>query len=325
MVLKPNLEYWKISLENPEPLIDDYYLFDKVIVEDQELIKKIERLRELIISYCIVVEKDKIVSEKILDEIYTIITSINKIQYTEFIAFWKVLDISFSIFSSLSQNEQKDILAEILKRYCIKRRKLYDKLGYSNITVQALYDSGVSRKKGITGIAKVIDMVSNIFDVKDKNIHLKAIEELINTNFGYFLPDKSDKQLFKEFCRYYKVVYQFSKDHQEKYPDIVLKINDHFFIIEAKHIKETGGAQDKQIVEIIEFIKYSEKSESIHYVVFLDGIYFNNFINPKNSKIENKIKRQKEDIEKYLKENPNNYFVNTAGLKELFRDLKRKI
>ncbi len=122
MTLKRNIKYWQISLKNPEPTVDDYYIFDEVIIEDKELIQKVERLRELIISYCVMLEKDKKTAKKILNEIYEIIAFTYKIQYTEFVAFWK-------------------------EKYCSRRRKLYDKLGYSNITVQALYDSVVSRKK----------------------------------------------------------------------------------------------------------------------------------------------------------------------------------
>ncbi|WP_022669920.1 hypothetical protein [Hippea alviniae] len=322
MALKRNIEYWQISLKNPEPAADEYYIFDEVIIEDKELIRKVERLRELIISYRVMLDKDKKAAEKILDEIYEIITSIDKIQYTEFIAFWKALDMSFSVFKKLPN--QKLILAELLEKYCSRRRQLYDKLGYSNVTVQALYDSGASRKKGTAGIIKVLDLASKILSLK-KDEHLKTIKEVETCNRGYFSPDKGDKRLFKLFCKRFNIVYQFGKDHQGKEPDIVLKIGDHFFIIEAKHIKESGGAQDKQIVETIEFIRYSENSKFIHYLSFMDGVYFNNFI---WTPLENntKVNRQKEDIEKYLKDNPNNLFVNTAGLKEIFKDLlKNKI
>lgn len=317
MALRRNIEYWQISLKNHEPAADEYYIFDEVIIEDKELIQKVERLRELIISYCVMLDKDKKATETILSEIYEIITSIDKIQYTEFIAFWKALDMSFSVFKTLP--EQKVILAELLEKYCSRRRRLYDTLGYSNVTVQALYDSGASRKKGTAGIIKVLDLASKILNLK-KDEHLKIIKEVETCYRGYFLPDKGDKSLFRQFCERFNIAYQFGKDHQGKEPDIVLKIGDHFFIIEAKHIKESGGAQDKQIVETIEFIKYSENSKFIHYLSFMDGVYFNNFIwtPPENS---TKVKRQKEDIEKYLKDNPSNFFVNTAGLKEIFKDL----
>jgi len=40
MSLKDNIYYWQISLKNPESIIDEYYVFDKIIVNDEELIKK---------------------------------------------------------------------------------------------------------------------------------------------------------------------------------------------------------------------------------------------------------------------------------------------
>ena len=317
MGLRKNIKYWEISLKHPEPVGDEYYISDQIIIEDKTLIQKIERLRDLIISYCVIIDKSKKVAEKILDEIYQIIISIDKIQYMEFIAFWKALDMSFSIFKNLPN--QKIILAEILEKYCQRRKKLYDKLGYSNVTVQALYDSGASRKKGSSGIKKVLDLAYKILELKE-NQHLSTIADIKKYKLGYFLPDQGDKILFKDFCQKFKLKYQFGKVHHGKEPDIVLKRNKHFFIIEAKHIKEAGGAQNKQIVEAIEFIRYSEKSKFIHYLTFMDGVYFNNFIWASHQK-NSKVNKQKEDIERYLRTNPSNFFLNTAGLKELFKDL----
>ena len=277
MALKSNIEYWIISLKNPEPIFDEYYIFDEIIVEDKDFIKNVEKLRELITAYCVILEfeKSKEIADKILDEIYKTITSTDKLQYTEFVAFWKILDISLSVFLKLPN--KKAVLAELLKQYCLRRKKLYDRLGYSNITVQALYDSGASRKKGTAGIKKVIYLASEVFNFKREDVYLKTMEEIKTSDIGYLLPDR-DEELFRNFCSEYKIVYRFGEEHQGKVPDIVLKINNHFFIIEAKHIKESGGAQDKQIVELIEFIKYSENSEFIHYLSFMDGLYFNNFI-----------------------------------------------
>jgi len=314
MVLKENKYYWEVSLKNPEPVAEDYYIFDQVIVSDKELIRKIERLRELIISYCVIIEKDEKSASKILDEIYEIIISIKKIQYTEFVAFWKVLDMTYSVFKRLSN--KKFILEGLLQKYCERRRKLYDKLGYSNVTVQALYDSGASRKKGTSGVIKLIDLMQKTFD---KIPHVNNLYTLMNVPIGYFLPDKKDKSLFKDFCNKFKIEYKFGKEHQGKLPDAVLKFNNQFFIIEAKHVKESGGGQDKQIVEVIEFIRYSEEDDNIHYLSFMDGVYFNNFIWVKN--YNSKVGRQKRAIEKYLDENKNNFFVNTAGLTTLLKDL----
>ncbi|MEM5777916.1 MAG: hypothetical protein QXJ06_05785 [Candidatus Aenigmatarchaeota archaeon] len=319
MVLKENKYYWEESLKHPEPAADDFYIFDEVILSDMDFIKKVERLRELIISYCVVSEKDISASTKILDEIYSIIISIDKIQYTEFVAFWKTLDISYSVFEKLPN--QKIILNELLQKYCERRRKIYDKLGYSNVTVQALYDSGTSRKKGVSGIDKLTSLVPKIVSIDIP--HVRNMSELINSSAAYFLPDKGDRDLFGKFCKNYNIRYEFGRDHQGKEPDIVFKINNRFFIIEAKHIKESGGAQDKQILELIEFIKYSEDLDTIHYTSFMDGVYFNNFIWVKNSN-DTKANRQRKAIEDNLSKHKKNFFVNTTGLLSLFKDAIEK-
>ncbi len=106
------MEYWKYSLKHPEPIFEDYYIKDDLIVENKDLIEKVERLRELIISYCVVIEKNKETAQKILDEIYELITSVKYIKYTEFVSFWKALDMSYSVFEKMGN--KKEILKELL-------------------------------------------------------------------------------------------------------------------------------------------------------------------------------------------------------------------
>ncbi len=315
-MLRQNLDYWEISLKNPEPIIDEYYTFDKLIVQNQNLIQKVERLRELITTYCVLLEIDRQALGKVLDEIYTI-TLHENIQYTEFIAFWKTLDLSYSSFGRLPEQDRKLMLHKILEEYCEKRKKLYDDLGYSNIVVQALYDNGVSRKKGKAGTQKIANLILQKFMIAQK---FGTIDELRDQILGYFLPDKN-KILFDEFIENYNIEYRFRQTYQGKLPDVVLKAKDHFFIIEAKHINETGGAQDKQIAELISFINQREPSQNIHYVAFLDGLYFNYFVNPPQ---ESKVYQQKEAIENCLKRNQNNFFVNTAGFVNLLQDLSEE-
>jgi hypothetical protein len=317
MGLRKNIYYWNESLTHPEQFLDDYYIFDDIIVNDQNLIEKIKQLRLLIITYCEMTEIDENVTSKILDKIYNIIVSIENIQYTEFVAFWKNLDLSYSVFKDFKNSpESINILRDILKKYCEKRFELYNSLGYSNITVQALYDAGASRKKGMAGINKLEDLIKSRF--KDV-VHAEDWNSLENANIAYFLPDSKDEKLFKEFCEIYKIQFEFGKTHQGKEPDMVLKVNQDFFIIEAKHINESGGAQDKQIVEVIDFIKNSESSNKIHYLSFMDGLYFNKF--SQENITNNKINNQKRNIEEALENHENNFFVNTYGFKTLLNDL----
>ncbi len=318
MALKDNWYYYEVSLKNPEPLIDENYISDTVSVRDEEFIRKVERLRDLITAYCVMVEKDSDAAAKILDEIYGIITGVGNIQYTEFVAFWKVLDLSYSLFRKLS--DRKGMLEALVREYCGRRRSLYDRMGYSNVVVQALYDSGVSRKKGQVGTNKLLSLILRTLG---KVPHIMDITSPMASPTGYFLPDGGDENTFEEFRKALGIRYEFGRGHQGKEPDLVLKSGKHFFIIEAKHVKEAGGAQDKQVLEVIEFIRYSEDRDDVHYVSFMDGLYFNNFILHKDD--NSKPGRQRRDIERYLKGNKGNFFVNTAGFEALLEDLREML
>jgi hypothetical protein len=328
--LRDNFYYWNESLKYKENIFDDSYFINQIIVNDEELISRVERLRDLIATYCVLKEEQidtEAVLQGIFNSVLNLIESTEQIQYTEFVAFWKTLDISYSTFKDYSDEEKKDILKSILELYCENRRKIYDRLGYTNTTVQALYDAGASRKKGKLGIKKIEALLQNILKNISNTEHLKVenLKDFEGEKICYLLPDsnKSDKKIFDDFIKRKNLDYRFGREHQNKYPDIVIKICEHYFIIEAKHIKESGGAQDKQIVEIIEFIKYSENVDNIHYVSFLDGIYFNMFISLKDKDNKNKVLSQIRDIENALKYNKNNFFVNTYGLKLLIEDAAR--
>lgn len=327
--LRDNFYYWNESLKYKENIFDDSYFINQIIVNDEELISRVEKLRDLIVTYCVLKEEQRdteAVLQKIFNSILNLIESTEQIQYTEFVAFWKTLDISYSTFKDYSDEEKKDILKSILELYCENRRKIYDRLGYTNTAIQALYDAGASRKKGKLGIRKIETLLQNILNISNTE-HLKVenLKDFEGKKICYLLPDsnKSDKEIFDDFIKRKNLDYRFGREHQNKYPDIVIKICEHYFIIEAKHIKESGGAQDKQIVEIIEFIKYSENIDNIHYVSFLDGIYFNKFISLKDKDNKNKVLSQIRDIENALKYNKNNFFVNTYGLKLLIEDVAR--
>ena len=313
MVLKDNLYYWHESLKNPEPIIDDFYIYDEIVLNDENLIDKVWELRNLITAYCVILKLNQDLT-KILENIRNILINTNKIQYTEFTAFWKVLDISYSIFIDQTQTDQINILNNLLKEYCEKRLEQYNKLGYTNVIVQSLYDNGASRKKGVSGIEKLVSLLETTFE---KIFHIKNLN---NIRIGYFLPDNGDENLFKQLKNTFNIQYKYGQEHQEKNPDMVLIINNEVFIIEAKHIKESGGAQDKQVLEIIDFIKYNENQKNIHYLSFMDGIYFNKFILDKEN--NGKAGKQKNDIEVYLNKNKNNFFVNTHGLSILLKDIK---
>jgi len=87
-------------------------------------------------------------------------------------------------------------------------------------------------------------------------------------------------------------------------------------LCEAKHLNTSGGAQDKQIAELIEIISLKEQNKNISYVAFLDGSYSNVLLDDENG--GDKLTTQRKEIKKYLLHNPQNFWVNTAGFKTLF-------
>ena len=81
MGLKHNKYYWNYSLKNPESATDFYYTFDKIIVTDENFIRKVERLRDLITTYCVLSNRNLKNKLEILDEICGIVFNEKNIQY----------------------------------------------------------------------------------------------------------------------------------------------------------------------------------------------------------------------------------------------------
>lgn len=300
MGLEEKVDYFDWSIKHPEPVLDNNYYSDELIIDEEENMKKIDLFRKLIEEYC-----ESKLNEK-LDEIKKFLRETAYIQYTEFLAFWKTRDVSLSSYRSWDDKLQKEFLKEILEEYCKERYEHYKGKNYSRITIQALYDSASSRTKGKMGIEKIKKIMKKILEGIEESCDIESFEKKSVT---YFLPDEN-RELFESLKEKYQLSYEFGEKHGGKIPDVVLKVNNKTLLIEAKHINESGGAQDKQIVELKDFIKQKE-GENIHYVAFLDGRYWECFS-------EKDISEIKEILEKH----PNNFFVNTEGFKKLLEDIK---
>jgi len=173
-------------------------------------------------------------------------------------------------------------------------------------------------KNGNLGIYKVSTILEKLGYKKSNDETLKNF--VSKKNNKYIQADKKGKKLFKALLGHYKIKFLWSKKKEQKMPDFLIRHKKDIFILEHKHMKEGGGGQDKQANEVISFIGFSEGSPNIHYISFLDGIYFNLFANKKYLK-KGKILNQLKNIKQNLKRNKQNYFVNTAGFKKLFKEL----
>lgn len=341
MPLKGNIFYWEHSLEHPEPEVDEEpYIHDKIIVDDVGYRAGVDRLRDLITTYCTLDtinetvpssmqnEGDSQLStcseslvgmrQKILEEIDKLLKEIKNIQHTEFVAYFKCLGMSHSIYRKLDAPARLAVLKKVLGSYCERRRKRYDQLGYTHVIQQALYDSAASRTQGSAAKQKLRQLIEQVS--RELGVPIQEAgspPELTQSESGCSFYAVNSKKGFEELREKEQFTYAYGQESQGKIPDLVIKIRDRLFILEAKHIRESGGAQDKQISELIKFIGQNE-SKPISYVAFLDGSYFNKF---SNSEAPKKVRNQRDAIESTLKKYPNNYFVNTAGLCALLTDL----
>lgn len=296
--IQNNLDCFKISQENPEPFLDDFYIFDKRHPEISRYIKNTKEIKNLLITIKTLVDKKE--NSKIIDKyFYSLSESLSDFSNcSEFSCFINACD-------NVLEQVKKDfpLLKNITKRY-LKKRILNESVPEE--WVQAILDSNSGRKKGNCGENKLL----------------------------YLLKEKGFKKVnsWEEFEKSKKCVARFSKvfdlknirkklgikintKKQNKRLDLLIKDGKRILLLEAKHLNTSGGGQDKQISELIEIVTLKEKNNNISYIAFLDGNYSNILLG--DGRATDKLKRQRKEIIKYLKKNPNNYWVNTAGFLEL--------
>jgi len=320
-----NVKLFGFSLNNPEPIIDEFYvksgdiIISKNLEEPTDVMEKNLELLESISAYSFAKKnKNKPTAKKAVENILEIVKSKN-INYSEFVSFWSVVDISYSLFTKMKLKEQTDVIRYIVEKYIDSRHGLYSLHGYTATTLQVGKDAKAHKESGSLGLRKVSELLDK---AGYKNMNTATLEDAVSKyEKVYIEADKKGKKLFKNILRHYKIKFSWSKNKEQKMPDFLIKNREDIFIIEHKHMKEGGGGQDKQINEIISFVSFSEKDTSIHYVSFLDGTYFNLFIN-NDSLREGKILNQFKNIKKHLEKNKQNYFVNTGGFKKLLEELE---
>lgn len=317
-----NIELFKYSGEHPEPIIDPYYYSrDKVVIpqtSDQTnvLVERNARLIELISVFAYFSEQGKDKSHPdvshLIDEIISILTETDGINLSPFSQFFMVCNSSHNSFIGYTHEEQQEFIYEMLRLYYEKRHKMYLSHGYTNAILQVVCDNYSHKRNSKTTIVKICDILE-----RAGFTHSLDGKELQASRF-YFLPDKGDKCAFLAFKQKHDVVMESARNEQNKLPDMVFFINGDYYVVEMKSMKGSGGGQDKQLTEVINFIRYAESNAHIHYVTYLDGEYSNLL---HSGTTQPKIRCQYDDILSCLKNHPGNYFLNTAGFEEFMREL----
>ena len=304
-----NIKVFEECLEhlanNVDPIARE--TLNKVILptEDatEELFSRNYRLSELIVSYANNKGKgDNSHNSKIISEIDNCLRY-EGMNYCPFSQYLMVHDVTEDMYLNKLSNEEKQYIVDC---YLDDRFQLYLNSDYSNIIFQVLTDSYSHKRKGTMGVAK-LKKICNKFGIPKINDDSQVDEPLY-----YILPDAGDNKLFDKILGLNHINFDFRTTHQGKMPDALIKINNTFLIVEHKILKESGGGQDKQMTEIIDFIGWGERG--IHYISFMDGILFNQLVNPSE---KNKLFRDKQSIYINLKNCPFNYFVNEYGFNKI--------
>ena len=302
--MQNNHHYFKISQQNPEKLLDEFYIFDNKHPDLKKYISNTKEIKNILITLKVLEEKNE--KSKIIEKYYFELQNIlnDFSNCSEFICFVNACD---NILDSVKNDI--GLLKKITKKY-------FDKRILNEVVpaewIQAILDSKAPTRKGKCGEIKLLSLLRrvNINEVYTWDNFLSQKECTVQFSKSFNL---------KNIRKNLNVRIKTKK--QNKKLDLIIKINDKIFLVEAKHLNTSGGEQDKQISELIEILSLKEKNKNIFYIVFLDGNYSNILL--KNEKCGDKLKTQRKEIQKYLKSNPNNYWLNTSGFVSLFSDLSR--
>lgn len=316
-----NIELFKFAEQHPEPIIDPYYNRDMVIIpytdkEENELVKENTRLIELISVFSYLYKKGKREDDpsikSILSEVCEILVNTKSINFSPFLQFFMVYNSSYSSFLKYSSYEKIKFLYNMLLLYIQQRHEMYMCHGYTNTILQVVCDNYSHKRKSKATIVKIGDMLK-----KNGFVYVKQLDALMKSK-SFILPDKGDKNVFNAFKHKLNLELESAKTEQGKLPDMVFSSKGEYYIVEMKTMKGSGGGQDKQLTEIINFIRYNEKDKRLHYITYLDGEYSNLL----HAKVKQpKIQRQYNDIMTCLQKSPENYFLNTASFEKFIMGL----
>lgn len=303
---KSNLHYFKISQENPEPHLDKNYFFLEKHPELPLYLAKVKDIKEILITIKKLREEkeNNTILEKYYQKLFNVFNS-NYSNCSELGCFVNACDTT----RDLAQNDYNSFKA--ITNLFIKKRELDDKVPAN--WIQAIIDSNSSRRKGELGEEKLISILrcydfSEVNNWEQFNVSKKCVARF-------------SKDIFSTISARENLGIKIETKKQDKRLDLLIKCGNKIFLLEAKHLNVGGGEQDKQISELIEILSLKEDKNNVYYISFLDGTYSNALFGVISNRAKKKLKQIKE-INYYLTKYPNNYWVNTAGFKILFFNLK---
>ena len=140
-----NLEIFKFCQKYPEPILDEFYKKNVTLIIAKDphnptllMIKNIELIECLNALSLAGKKKNQAMKELALEEMRILLIENSDLNYSEFVSFWSVLDISYSFFVGgiKTIEEQKRVLGILAEQYLLFRHSIYSIYGYSPVTLQ---------------------------------------------------------------------------------------------------------------------------------------------------------------------------------------------
>ena len=309
--MKLNKELFEYSINNKEDIVDYEYAFIERNPELSIYVEKIKQLKKNLITISTLEKKFKNDDKKNI-YVNAIIKNIQS-DWNEYIN-----SSEFGCFVNACDNTRDTVVKDfeslkvIISLY-IDHRDI-DLLTPNN-WVQAILDGNSSRRKGGSATNKLTKKLK-----KYNYIEVQDWDELINNklSFGVCTTGKFNLKILRD-----NLNIRIETKSQEKNLDFVIKHNENYFLLEAKHINVSGGAQDKQIKELIGLISLTENNKKVSYLSFMDGKYSNKLLLHNQSKRSKKKYNQLKEINININKT-NNFWLNTKGFDKFLEKLNGK-
>lgn len=294
-----------------EPLADAYYA---KVVSNKEIESTVSICKEIHETLSMFVSKP---SNEILQAL-AVLCGKKGANYSEFIAYWPVHNMTQSIYKGnfLSPAERRKWIDDVAPKFIAERWNT-GVPPFSRWSVLAQMDAKAHKRTGPQGPGKIRQMLAAIGFVECKTA--AAFEE---NDYAFLMPDGAS-DAYLEVLSTYADHFEWGTRYSNKIPDAVVRANDQFFIIEHKHKKEEGGGQNGALIEVLDLIEKNDASPNVHYIGFLDGIWWNRIFQEERAAGGSKTQHNSSRIHEALSgKGANNYFVNTEGLQLLFSEAR---
>ncbi|HRO62359.1 hypothetical protein [Thermomonas sp.] len=315
-----NSKLFSDCLRHPEPLVDPFYCSEQLIIPtapeagDNAISRLWREVRDRLTAADVALRDDDDSGfGRHVRELDALLQN-EGANFLEFTSFFPAQDVSYSSYRKLDLAERLEFLDTVMRRFIALRHRIYAAHGYTPVSVQVRRDFEKHKSGGASAKRKLEALFEKYGYVK-----AESLARFQDTPRAYLHAEGTLYAECEAWLRSCGLRFQWRQNHQGKLPDAIFRNGDALKIVECKHMKETGGGQDKQLSELIDLIGHDEPDFSeagglqVAYVAFLDGVLFNALRSPR----ARKMRQQREAIERHLHAHPHNRFVNTWGFRQL--------